>query len=183
MIKKIEIQLYKCVLYVIYDLDHFKWKRDLKPEVDEWFVKYRKQARKYFKKQVSKKKLSGSGASARTNWYGNFYTVTFISPCFTKTPENFGTLVHEAFHVAAEVLRTAGVEESNKSTEAYAYLIGWLSQEMLVGYDEFCDKLAVENAEEISYTIIEDGQDNTGENSSPSPQGERGSETVNAEGG
>ena len=34
---------------------------------------------------------------------------------------------HEALHVTASVLKYAGVELSNKSEEAYAYLIGWVA--------------------------------------------------------
>lgn len=168
MIKKIDIPIYKAVVYVIYDLDHYSYKKDLKPEIDKWFTKYKKGARKHFKKHIDKKRLKKSGAAARTNWYGNFYTIAFVRPCFTKTPENFNTLVHEAFHAVAEILRVAGVQEANQSTEAYAYMVGWVSQQMLEGYDEFVDKLALENAEEITYeTIQENGQSDKGEGSPP----------------
>lgn len=41
---------------------------------------------------------------------------------------NIGIISHEALHVTVSVLDYAGVKLSKKSEEAYAYLIGWVSE-------------------------------------------------------
>ena len=48
-----------------------------------------------------------------------------------KTPEEFGTLQHEIFHIAASLLWRIGMKLKVKSSdEAYAYLIGYLTTEI-----------------------------------------------------
>jgi len=43
---------------------------------------------------------------------------------------NINSICHEAFHIAIEVLGDAGLELTDSSDEAYAYLIGWLAEEI-----------------------------------------------------
>jgi hypothetical protein len=48
-----------------------------------------------------------------------------------KTPEDYGTLQHELFHAVTFILERIGMEfDLNKSDEAYAYLIGYITQEV-----------------------------------------------------
>ena len=44
------------------------------------------------------------------------------------TPFNYGCLSHEIFHCCSFILSRAGVELCDKSEEAYAYLIGYISE-------------------------------------------------------
>lgn len=53
---------------------------------------------------------------------------------FPKTPEQFGYLAHEIFHVADLMLRSAGLSLSDDSDEAWAYQIDWLTKRI---YTEF----------------------------------------------
>ena len=46
---------------------------------------------------------------------------------FPNTPDGFGFLAHEIFHTADLMLRSAGMELSSDSDEAWAYQIGWLT--------------------------------------------------------
>ncbi len=48
-----------------------------------------------------------------------------------KTPEQFGTLQHEIFHCASSILWRVGIKLKMKySDEAYAYLIGYLTEKI-----------------------------------------------------
>lgn len=50
---------------------------------------------------------------------------------FPKSPEQMGSLQHEIFHAVAFVMWRIGMElEIDKSEEAYAYLIGYLTKEI-----------------------------------------------------
>lgn len=53
---------------------------------------------------------------------------------FPKTPEEFGYLSHEIFHVADMILFHAGMTLSPDSDEAWAYLIDWYTKKI---YTEF----------------------------------------------
>lgn len=44
-----------------------------------------------------------------------------------------GVFSHEVAHVAFEILRRVGLKESVESTEAYTYLIGYLTEQLLHG--------------------------------------------------
>lgn len=43
---------------------------------------------------------------------------------------NINTICHEAFHITSGVLEAAGLELVGGSEEAYAYLIGWLTEKI-----------------------------------------------------
>lgn len=47
---------------------------------------------------------------------------------FPNKPEWYGHLAHEIFHIADMILWKAGLSESEDSDEAWAYLIGWLTE-------------------------------------------------------
>lgn len=47
-----------------------------------------------------------------------------------KTTKEFGTLAHEIFHSVDFILRTIGITLSKDSDEAYAYLIGYLTEKI-----------------------------------------------------
>ena len=47
-----------------------------------------------------------------------------------KDGKGLGSLVHEIFHVSEFVLRKCGLVLNENSHEAYAYLIGYLTQEI-----------------------------------------------------
>lgn len=49
---------------------------------------------------------------------------------FANTAQCRGTLTHEIFHVAEFVLRTCGLKVSKNSHEAYAYLIGYITEKI-----------------------------------------------------
>ena len=55
--------------------------------------------------------------------HDNGYILVIIQP-----NASIGTICHESLHVTASVLDYAGVKLSNKSEEAYAYLIGWVAE-------------------------------------------------------
>lgn len=47
-----------------------------------------------------------------------------------KTPKTLSVLVHEIFHVAVAICRRAGMDFSDDSEEAYAYLAGWIARKI-----------------------------------------------------
>lgn len=47
-----------------------------------------------------------------------------------STPEDYGTLAHEIFHSVECILSEIGMSLSEYSHEAYAYLIGYITQEV-----------------------------------------------------
>lgn len=49
---------------------------------------------------------------------------------FPQTCSEFATLVHECCHITEYILRTAGIEHTEDTSEAYAYLNGWLYQQI-----------------------------------------------------
>lgn len=51
---------------------------------------------------------------------------------FDFTPKDLGTLSHEIFHIAFMILDNMGISYSNKSDEAYAYLIGYITEQILL---------------------------------------------------
>jgi hypothetical protein len=51
--------------------------------------------------------------------------------CLPETPEDFGRLAHEVFHIASFVLDRVGMKlKVMASDEAYAYLISYLTEEI-----------------------------------------------------
>jgi hypothetical protein len=60
-------------------------------------------------------------ASGSTN-YNHLIALKLWKP---KSPDILGTLAHECFHAATAELRHKGMKLSEKSEEAFAYLLGW----------------------------------------------------------
>lgn len=48
-----------------------------------------------------------------------------------KSEEDISTLAHEAFHAAYDILKRVGIPLSSSSEEAYAYLIGYITEQVL----------------------------------------------------
>lgn len=53
---------------------------------------------------------------------------------FPHTPEEFGYLAHEIFHVADLMLRRAGLSLSDDSDEAFAYQIDWITRRIFAAF-------------------------------------------------
>ena len=49
---------------------------------------------------------------------------------FPKSPEEFGMLAHEIFHVVEFILQRVNVKLSRKSDECFAYMIGFYTKEI-----------------------------------------------------
>ncbi len=47
-----------------------------------------------------------------------------------KKDINIGTLAHESFHCTVAVLRIAGMELNHETEEAFAYLNGWIVEQL-----------------------------------------------------
>lgn len=50
------------------------------------------------------------------------------------------TLLHECFHLTAQVMRACGVELTRESEEAYAYYMEWVFNECLTRRNKFIEK-------------------------------------------
>lgn len=48
-----------------------------------------------------------------------------------KSETDISTLAHEAFHAAYDILKRVGIPLSSSSEEAYAYLIGYITEQVL----------------------------------------------------
>lgn len=58
-------------------------------------------------------------------------TQLLIMGVIPKTPSDYGTLAHELFHVVTMLLdRLNAPLEMNKNDECYAYLLGWLTEQV-----------------------------------------------------
>lgn len=70
--------------------------------------------------------------SVGLNKNGNTKTVHLIA--FNLNHEfakvNHGTISHEVFHAASELLDDCGLELNSGSNESYAYLIGWMTNKV-----------------------------------------------------
>jgi hypothetical protein len=128
-----------------------------------------KEAEDYFIPYIQKHLDNEVFCAAETMNHNMMYIIVFNEP-MTKKAASIGEMTHEVFHVAAEILRKVGLKESSKSTEAYAYLIGYLAEQVMLEYDKFCDWW------QATFNIDTDnGQTITTENSSPSSSSETGS--------
>ena len=75
---------------------------------------------------------------------GNFEATVMESPnglltVLVKPNADVNTIAHESFHVAVTVLSDIGMKLSSKSEEAYAYLIGWVAEQInkaLISYNK-----------------------------------------------
>ena len=74
-------------------------------------------------------------ASGKDEYEGSFsveddgYTLIWVR----KLPESvgdYGNLIHEIEHCTFEILNSRGIKHSDDSDEAFAYLLGWLYEEI-----------------------------------------------------
>ena len=72
-------------------------------------------------------KLNGSGRTA--HWDDG--RPIMLRLCKDSRANLFGTLAHEAVHVATFVLGTRGYHCDKRDDEAYAYYVGWIVRETL----------------------------------------------------
>ena len=49
---------------------------------------------------------------------------------YPTTPEDYGIIAHEVFHVVELLFERVGMPLADSSSEAYAYLIGYVTQEI-----------------------------------------------------
>jgi len=97
-------------------------------QTDDELTAYLRGKTKNYKRSVKELALSSTsqGKSLMTN--ENQTIVRLIK--FDDSPQQKGYLTHEIFHACSFILHEAGVEyKFDISDEAYAYLIGWLTQE------------------------------------------------------
>lgn len=50
-----------------------------------------------------------------------------------------GTIVHEIFHVVCYIMERSGISLCHESDEAYAYLIGYITNKVIDILDSFCN--------------------------------------------
>lgn len=68
--------------------------------------------------------------AARVLSYGSSQHVLWIK-YWPEKISDYGTLVHELFHIVDVSLRGKGITLSDDSDEAYAYFMGWIYQDFL----------------------------------------------------
>ena len=72
----------------------------------------------------------------------NAFVVWF--PHLPTSPLEFGFVSHEIFHAAHAIMKNVGVNLSDDSEEAYAYLIGYLTRKVLDVFPiSFCETYQV----------------------------------------
>lgn len=71
--------------------------------------------------------LSFEGKKGRTVQLSNHAVVLWLKE-YPDSPERFGILAHEIFHVADIILNTAGLRLVAESDEAWAYFIDWITK-------------------------------------------------------
>lgn len=57
------------------------------------------------------------------------YTLIWLSK-FPESVGDYGSLIHEIEHCTFDILNSRGVKHSDDSDEAFAYLLGWLYEEI-----------------------------------------------------
>lgn len=70
-----------------------------------------------------------NGKQGRTVMFSGGQTLVRMKR-IPSTPYDFGTLQHEIFHVVEFIMHRVGMKLCHKSDEAYAYLIGYVTQKV-----------------------------------------------------
>lgn len=83
-----------------------------------------------FSDEVAGWLLEGSGYAGYTLNDTQSHKVLVHLPEFPTTPDQYGTVTHELFHATEMILHKVGISYSAKSSEAYAYVIGFLSAQV-----------------------------------------------------
>ena len=74
-------------------------------------------------------------ASGKDEYEGSFsveddgYTLIWVRK-FPESVGDYGSLIHEIEHCTFEILNSRGIKHSDDSDEAFAYLLGWLYEEI-----------------------------------------------------
>lgn len=58
---------------------------------------------------------------------------------YVKNADDKGTIAHEIFHIACYIMERAGISLCHESDEAYAYLIGYITNKVNDILDSFCN--------------------------------------------
>lgn len=112
---------------------YFKIKPDIYPatihvsigQTDEEFTKSTKTTKKPLEDFMHMEKLNFDGIVERrgSQIYMRLGSFRFL-------PYHYGVLSHEVFHVVEEIAKMVGLKHSGKSSEAFAYLIGYITEEI-----------------------------------------------------
>lgn len=92
-----------------------------------------------FKKREAMLRKGGLGVTALLTSESHRACMIKIGE-FTKDPQSHGTLAHEIFHAVEFVLRICGMKVSSTSHEAYAYLVGYITEKVLDLIQDECVK-------------------------------------------
>lgn len=98
----------------------------------------RKSLSKYHSKEEVDRLVDEVDFSNKGNVVYDSYNKAFFlwMPEKPKTSKDLGFLIHEVFHATCAVMSAIGIKLSDDSEEAYAYLIGFLTEKIL-------DKLSI----------------------------------------
>lgn len=58
---------------------------------------------------------------------------------WVKNADDKGTIAHEIFHIACYIMERSGISLCHESDEAYAYLIGYITNKVNDILDSFCN--------------------------------------------
>lgn len=72
---------------------------------------------------------AGIGSKGRAMMFNNGATIIRLFE-YPTTNEHYATLQHEIFHAVVFLMNKVGMKLSDKSDEAYAHLIGYLTKEI-----------------------------------------------------
>ena len=92
----------------------------------------RKTLQKYFDEEEVNEMLKGFNFKTK----GRTMPTKFGSPLIwipkiPETAQDVGFLVHELFHSTCAVMGNVGIDFSNESEEAFAYMIGFMTEKVL----------------------------------------------------
>jgi hypothetical protein len=71
-----------------------------------------------------------SDARVITTFEHSFIILRFRNE-LKKTPDMYGLIAHEAYHVACSILSKNGIKKGRKTEEVYAYLIQYIVREIV----------------------------------------------------
>ena len=108
------------------------------------------------KHKFNKEEYDGIVKDLENNSYAGFVSCINDNSYFLCIKEefikNYYIVIHELFHLTNHILWDRGVD-LDKSGEAYAYLIGWLSEQ----YFNIIDNYEREEIEEVEHIIENNG--------------------------
>lgn len=113
LIDNIDIPLYNCVINVAINKNCAKALK---------FSPILKDA--FYKKKDKQEMLDWHGAYLYSH-KKDIHVIVLRSDC------SAGVVAHECFHAAMNILQMQGVKYCQKSEEAFAYFIGWLTDEVM----------------------------------------------------